>query len=70
MRLVYCPWCHWLWGGGFLARWGARDFAGGIVVHVTAGFGALASLFVVGAASFRAIVLEGFEISDPSSQLF
>lgn len=48
LLLVYCPWCHWLWGGGFLARWGARDFAGGIVVHVTAGFGALASLFVVG----------------------
>ncbi|CAK9000248.1 unnamed protein product [Durusdinium trenchii] len=48
LLFVYCPWCHWLWGGGFLYQWGCRDFAGGIVVHVTAGFGALASLFVVG----------------------
>jgi Amt family ammonium transporter len=46
--LVYVPWCHWIWGGGFLARWGVWDFAGGIVVHITAGFSALASLVVVG----------------------
>ena len=29
LRFVYCPWCHWLWGGGFLYQWGCRDFAGG-----------------------------------------
>jgi len=45
---VYAPWCHWVWGGGWLAQWGVKDFAGGIVVHVTAGFSALASLIVVG----------------------
>src|SRR5262245_25076082 len=46
--LVYVPFAHWLWGGGFLARMGAVDFAGGIVVHLSAGFGALASVLVVG----------------------
>jgi len=48
MVLVYAPWCHWVWGGGWLAEWGVWDFAGGIVVHITAGFSALASLAVVG----------------------
>ncbi|CAE8584816.1 unnamed protein product [Polarella glacialis] len=46
--VVYAPWCHWIWGGGWLAKWGVFDFAGGIVVHITAGFSALASLLVVG----------------------
>jgi len=47
--IVYCPVCHWVWGpDGWLKVWGVFDFAGGIVVHATAGFGALASLFVVG----------------------
>ena len=47
--LVYCPVCHWVWGpDGWMGVWGVRDFAGGIVVHTTAGFGALASVFVVG----------------------
>ncbi|CAE7434098.1 amt1 [Symbiodinium natans] len=46
--LVYFPWCHLIWGGGWLAQWGVVDFAGGIVVHVTAGFSALASLSVIG----------------------
>jgi len=49
MIVVYAPWCHWVWGGGWVAEWGVWDFAGGIVVHITAGFSALASLFVVGA---------------------
>ena len=38
-----------IWGGGLLAQWGILDFAGGIVVHITAGFAALASVFYVGA---------------------
>jgi Amt family ammonium transporter len=38
-----------IWGGGFLAQWGVIDFAGGIVVHATAGFAALASVFYLGA---------------------
>ncbi|HEY7283649.1 MAG TPA: ammonium transporter [Actinomycetota bacterium] len=50
--LVYIPIAHWLWGGGFLATWGALDFAGGLVVHTSAGFAALASVWVVGARKF------------------
>lgn len=47
--LVYCPFCHWVWGGGWIGAWGVKDFAGGIVVHITAGFSALASVIVTGA---------------------
>jgi len=46
--LVYYPFVHMIWGGGLLAEWGVLDFAGGIVVHATAGFAALASVFYVG----------------------
>ncbi|PKO95141.1 MAG: ammonium transporter, partial [Bacteroidetes bacterium HGW-Bacteroidetes-9] len=46
---VYYPFVHMVWGGGLLAQWGVLDFAGGIVVHATAGFAALASVFYVGA---------------------
>ncbi|MGE5627681.1 MAG: ammonium transporter [Solirubrobacterales bacterium] len=46
--LIYIPVCHWVWGGGFLAKMGLVDFAGGIVVHVTAGVAALASVIFVG----------------------
>ncbi|WP_456477589.1 ammonium transporter [Geoglobus ahangari] len=48
VTLVYIPFAHWLWGGGWLAKLGALDFAGGIVVHVSSGFGALALAFVLG----------------------
>ncbi len=41
LLLVYAPVAHWLWGGGWLARMGALDFAGGLVVHATAGISAL-----------------------------
>eukprot|EP00419_Tripos_fusus_P009024 CAMPEP_0172662598 /NCGR_PEP_ID=MMETSP1074-20121228/5446_1 /TAXON_ID=2916 /ORGANISM="Ceratium fusus, Strain PA161109" /LENGTH=435 /DNA_ID=CAMNT_0013478523 /DNA_START=94 /DNA_END=1401 /DNA_ORIENTATION=- len=57
MVLVYAPFCHWVWGGGWMAEWGVFDFAGGIVVHITAGFSALASLLIVG----RRHVPEGME---------
>lgn len=46
--LVYIPLAHWIWGGGFLQKMGVVDFAGGIVVHVSAGIAALASVFFVG----------------------
>jgi Amt family ammonium transporter len=47
--LVYCPVAHWVWGdGGWLAGLGALDFAGGTVVHVNAGFAALALALVLG----------------------
>src|SRR5919197_3935259 len=49
---VYVPLVHWIWGGGFLAKWGVLDFAGGMVVHTSAGFAALASVWVVGARKF------------------
>lgn len=45
---IYIPLCHWIWGGGFLAKLGVVDFAGGIVVHVSAGIAALASVFFIG----------------------
>jgi Amt family ammonium transporter len=46
--LVYAPACHWVWGGGWLADMGVMDFAGGIVVHVTAGVSALVLAVVLG----------------------
>lgn len=46
--LVYTPMAHWAWGGGFLAQMGFADFAGGIVVHTSAGFAALASVLIIG----------------------
>jgi Amt family ammonium transporter len=46
--LVYIPFAHWVWGGGFLAKWGLVDYAGGIVVHLSAGIAALASVIFVG----------------------
>ena len=47
--LVYNPVCHWVWGsGGWLAKLGVVDFAGGLVVHATCGAAALASVMVIG----------------------
>jgi Amt family ammonium transporter len=49
MTLVYCPVAHWVWGsGGWLARLGVLDFAGGSVVHINAGISALALTLVLG----------------------
>jgi len=46
--IVYCPIAHWIWGGGWLAKLGALDFAGGSVVHINAGVSALALAIVLG----------------------
>lgn len=46
--LIYIPLAHWIWGGGWLAKMGVVDFAGGIVVHVSAGIAALGTVFFVG----------------------
>jgi Amt family ammonium transporter len=46
--IVYYPLAHWIWGGGWLAKLGVYDFAGGIVIHVSAGMAALASALVLG----------------------
>jgi len=48
LTLVYFPLVHLIWGGGLLAVWGVKDFAGGLVVHVSAGFAAFASVLFVG----------------------
>jgi len=45
---VYYPFVHMIWGGGLLQEWGVLDFAGGIVVHATAGFAALVATIYVG----------------------
>ncbi|MGD9501804.1 MAG: ammonium transporter [Methyloceanibacter sp.] len=46
--LVYVPVAHWVWGGGWLAAMGVRDFAGGLVVHLTAGVTALVLAVLLG----------------------
>ncbi|HUT27587.1 MAG TPA: ammonium transporter [Methanomassiliicoccales archaeon] len=45
---VYIPVAHWVWGGGWIAQLGALDFAGGTVVHITAGVSTLAAALVLG----------------------
>jgi Amt family ammonium transporter len=49
--LVYDPLAHWAWGGGWAGALGALDFAGGTVVHISSGFGALALALVIGKRS-------------------
>jgi Amt family ammonium transporter len=49
LLVVYSPVCHWVWGGGWLADLGIMDFAGGIVVHATAGTSALVLAMMLGA---------------------
>lgn len=48
LLLVYAPITHWVWGGGWLAELGLYDFAGGTVVHITAGVAALVAAKVLG----------------------
>jgi len=48
LLVVYAPVTHWVWGGGIMTAWGVMDFAGGIVVHATAGSAALVCALVVG----------------------
>ena len=49
LLVVYSPVAHWAFGGGWIAKMGAFDFAGGLVVHINAGAAALAVILVVGA---------------------
>ena len=46
--IVYAPVTHWIWGGGWLANMGVLDFAGGLVVHTTAGVSALVIVYYLG----------------------
>lgn len=48
LLVVYSPITHWVWGGGWLQEMGLLDFAGGTVVHITAGVGALVAALVLG----------------------
>jgi Amt family ammonium transporter len=48
LTFIYAPVAHWVWGGGWLARLGALDFAGGAVVHINAGVSALALVMLLG----------------------
>ena len=48
LMLVYVPVTHWVWGGGWLGKMGLYDFAGGTVVHITAGAAALVTALVLG----------------------
>jgi len=48
LAVVYLPVCHWVWGGGWLGEKGVLDFAGGLVVHLTAGTGAIVAAMVLG----------------------
>src|SRR5471030_3119993 len=48
LLLVYVPIAHWVWGGGFLGTAGVLDFAGGLVVHLSAGIGGLVAAKVIG----------------------
>ncbi|MBM7833410.1 ammonium transporter [Clostridium sardiniense] len=60
--LIYIPVCHWVWGGGFLAKMGFVDFAGGTVIHTSAGFGALACVLFFGKR-----VMKPGEKTDPNN---
>lgn len=46
--IVYAPLAHWMWGGGWLAKLGALDFAGGTVIHISSGVAALVAAIVLG----------------------
>ncbi|MFT6773891.1 MAG: Amt family ammonium transporter [Paracoccaceae bacterium] len=54
MLLCYAPVAHWVWGGGWLAELGTKDFAGGIVVHETAGLAAIVLAMMLGKRRDRA----------------
>ena len=63
---VYLPACHMVWGGGVLATLGAKDFAGGTVVHINAGIAALGQL--VGAWNRSWVDIVGLSIAAPEMQ--
>ncbi len=48
LTVVYSPVCHWAWGGGWMSKMGALDFAGGTVVHINAGVAGLVLALIIG----------------------
>eukprot|EP00933_Yihiella_yeosuensis_P083101 TRINITY_DN97214_c0_g1_i1.p1 TRINITY_DN97214_c0_g1~~TRINITY_DN97214_c0_g1_i1.p1 ORF type:complete len:465 (-),score=77.71 TRINITY_DN97214_c0_g1_i1:225-1619(-) len=61
---VYYPWCHMIWGNGYFQKIGVWDFAGGIVVHTTAGWSALAAAIALGPRTAKVV---GIELKEPHS---
>jgi Amt family ammonium transporter len=57
--LVYTPLAHWVWGGGFLAKMGVLDFAGGLVVHVSSGVSGLVAALMIGKRKSKEETLPG-----------
>lgn len=57
--LVYAPLAHWVWGGGFLAKMGVLDFAGGLVVHVSSGVSGLVAALMIGKRKSKEETLPG-----------
>ncbi|OHD55064.1 MAG: hypothetical protein A2Y33_14730 [Spirochaetes bacterium GWF1_51_8] len=57
--IVYAPLAHWVWGGGFLAKMGVLDFAGGLVVHVSSGISALVAVLMIGKRKSKDETLPG-----------
>jgi Amt family ammonium transporter len=56
VSLVYVPVAHWVWGNGFLAKFGALDFAGGTVVHINAGIAGLVGALILGKRKDTALI--------------
>jgi Amt family ammonium transporter len=48
LLIVYCPLAHMVWGGGYIGTMGAKDFAGGLVVHMSSGYSALVAAILLG----------------------
>ena len=46
--LIYSPVAHWVWGGGWIQQFGALDYAGGTVVHITSGLSGLILAIMIG----------------------
>ena len=53
MILIYFPVAHWVWGGGFLSKLGFVDYAGGAVIHISAGFGCLGGIHFLGSRAIK-----------------
>jgi len=66
LTLVYAPVAHWVWGGGWLGQLGALDFAGGIVVHITAG---VAGHITAGVAALVAALVMGRRYGFPGTAM-
>ena len=69
LLIVYCPVAYWVWGGGFLASMGVKDFAGGIVVHTTAGVAAIVIAMMLGKRKLLPLIIWFLHIAQFSQWL-